>query len=115
MRARNVPRNFGSRPAFFSHIDDSAATSSSRRRLLRVVDRKWYHVFTRINESWCSEHFIPLWRRRLRALSDARSAELARGGGWVQRVSNFGLSSPVTVTVIVKTTGTPKIDFHTDP
>ena len=80
MRARNVPRNFGSRPAFFSHIDDSAATSSSRRRLLRVVDRKWYHVFTRINESWCSEHFIPLWRRRLRALSDGRSAELARGG-----------------------------------
>ena len=80
-RARNVPRIFGCRPAFFSQIDDSAATSSSRRRLRRVLDIKWYHFFTRIKESWCSEYFIPLWRRRLRALSDGRSAELARGGG----------------------------------
>jgi len=88
-RARNVPRIFGCRPAFFSQIDDSAATSSSRRRLRRVLDIKWYHFFTRIKESWCSEYFIPLWRRRLRALSDARSAELARGGG--SRVSNFAV------------------------
>lgn len=88
-RARNVPRIFGCRPAFFSQIDDSAATSSSRRRLRRVLDIKWYHFFTRIKESWCSEYFIPLWRRRLRALSDARSAELARGGaGWVQSLQS---------------------------
>ncbi len=91
-RARNVPRIFGCRPAFFSQIDDSAATSSSRRRLRRVLDIKWYHFFTRIKESWCSEYFIPLWRRRLRALSDARSAELARGGGGV------GPESPESLT-----------------